>query len=362
MIYYNTWYQVLFTITTLLLIETRQESRYLPPVNYELLIIGSYGEVSNSIIVARKCIPIDQKGSNEWMKKEIDQIREKHEKSHFCVNVSVYSELPGNNKQHSKDYYLEKMKNFFNNCKCEKGNKNMCLYIILTLYISYLAIIFYTGHGETNTGNWCFKDGIITFQDILKLYEDNFKGKLLTINSDCSYSGNWIKDCAKALDDRSISSCGHHTRKAGILLNVWCSCDVEEEATALCYVNEAIQFDEDKKSVMTDFNTKLTSGQNTKLGDFRQIRCSQTMYDQCGVKLDTKYTWIDRVFPKSHLVHLVRSKMWQYVQVDEDKVDEFKSQIDKGIVNVADYGKVLLTGWGQDPPQQVIHQMGLKLD
>ena len=53
-----------------LTIETRQESQYLPLMNYELLIIGWYGEVSNSILVARKCIPIDQKGSNEWMKKE----------------------------------------------------------------------------------------------------------------------------------------------------------------------------------------------------------------------------------------------------------------------------------------------------
>ena len=32
-----------------LTIDTRQESRYLPPVNYELLIIGSFGEVSKHL-------------------------------------------------------------------------------------------------------------------------------------------------------------------------------------------------------------------------------------------------------------------------------------------------------------------------
>ena len=191
---------------------------------------------------------------------------------------------------------------------------------------------------------------------------DNFKGKLLTINSDCSYSGSWIKDCAKTLDDLHISSCGHHTREAGILLNVWSSCDVDEEATALCYVNEAIRFDEEKKSVMTDFNTKLTSGQNTKLGDFRQIRCSMETKELCDVDLQGKTTWEDRVFPKSNLVYLVRSRKWQYVVVDEDKVDEFKYQIDKGKVNVTDYGRVLFAGWGQDPPPDVTQKLGSKLD
>ena len=191
---------------------------------------------------------------------------------------------------------------------------------------------------------------------------DNFKGKLLTINSDCSYSGSWIKDCAKTLDDLHISSCGHHTREAGILLNVWSSCDIKEEATALCYVNEAIRFDEDQKSVVTEFNTKLTSGQNTKLGDFRQIRCSKEMKEPCEVDQYCKTTWEDRMFPKSHLVYLVRSRKWQYVQVDEDKVDEFKQQVNKGIVNVAYYGRVLIAGWGQDPPPDVKHRVGLKLD
>ena len=235
------------------------------------------------------------------------------------------------------------------------------MYVIM-IQIDYLAIIFYTGHGEKNTGNWCFIDGVITFEDIYSLYFRWFRGKRLTINCDCSYSGNWIKDCAKTLESLKISSCGHHTREVGILLNVWCSCDVEEEATALCYVTEAITFDEENQSVVTNFNTKLTSKQTTKLGDFRQIRCSKEINESCEVDPYPKITWMDRVFPKSHLVHLVRSKMWQYVQVDEDKVDEFKCQVKKGIVNVADYGRVLYAGLGQDPPPQVIHQVGLKLD
>ena len=233
------------------------------------------------------------------------------------------------------------------------------MYAIM-IHINHLAIIFYTGHGEKNTGNWCFIDGIIGFEDIYSLYFRYFRRKRLTINSDCSYSGNWIKDCAKTLDGLNILSCGHYTMEVGILLNVWCSCDVEEEATALCYVNEAIRFDEDEQSVVTDFNTELTSGQNTKLGDFRQIRCSKKVDESCEVGLYPKCTWMDCVFPKSHLVYLVRSRMWQYVQVDKHKVDEFKTRVSAGKVNVADYGRVLYAGWGQDPPPEVTHQVGLR--
>ena len=86
------------------------------------------------------------------------------------------------------------------------------------------------------------------------------------------------------------------------------------------------------------------------------------MKEPCEVDQYCKTTWEDCMFPKSNLVYLVRSRKWQYVQVDEDKVDEFKQQVDKGIVNVAYYGRVLIAGWGQDPPPDVKHRVGLKLD
>ena len=109
-------------------IETKAESRCLPSENYKLLIIGSYGEVSEFIQVAPKIIPGDQEGSNKWMTEEISLIKEKHEKSRYCnkSDVSVYSELPGK-EQHSKDYYLKEIKEFLTNCKHNKGKeKHVC--------------------------------------------------------------------------------------------------------------------------------------------------------------------------------------------------------------------------------------------
>ena len=223
--------------------------------------------------------------------------------------------------------------------------------IMATVYFIYIAIIFYTGHGEEKTGNWCFKDGVITFDDIFGLYMANFRKKRLTINSDCSYSGKWIKDCAKSLDDLDIRSCGHHTKRVGILLNVWCSCDINEEATALCYVNEAITFDETNKTVVTDYNKQLSSGQTAKLGNFRQLRCSKAAEEPCEV--DHKCTWEDRMFHESQPVYLVHSKMWHYVLIAEDKIEAFKAKFKTGTINVADYGTVLYSGWGEDPPEDV---------
>ena len=60
--------------------------------------------------------------------------------------------------------------------------------------------LYYSGHGEgdgvANTGNWVFKDDVITLQDVI----DEMDGKhetILKIYSNCSYSGSW----AKALEE-----------------------------------------------------------------------------------------------------------------------------------------------------------------
>ena len=58
------------------------------------------------------------------------------------------------------------------------------------------------------------------------------------------------------------------TREQGILLKVCCSCGANEEATVLCYITEAYEFDETNKYVVNYPNMKLSSGQTTKWGNF----------------------------------------------------------------------------------------------
>ena len=99
--------------------------RNLPFGTYDLLIIGSLGEVSDTQIiqVAHKLIPSDQEGSNQWMTKEIELIKELHEKIPRCNHVLVCSDHPGS--EHSKDYYLEKIRNFLTNCKQDIGKRDI---------------------------------------------------------------------------------------------------------------------------------------------------------------------------------------------------------------------------------------------
>ena len=84
------------------------------------------------------------------------------------------------------------------------------------------------------TGDWCFEDGFITFRDIAQLYlraSHNFKGRVLTIVSDCSYSGFWVRDCMEFLDELGVQPCGHKAREKGILIKVCASCKSNEVPT-----------------------------------------------------------------------------------------------------------------------------------
>ena len=107
--------------------------RELPLGTHNLLIIGSFGEVSDTqtIQVAHKLIPSNQEGSNQWMKKEIDLINEMHKNKPRCHHVLVCSDLPG--AEHSRDYYLEKIRNFLTDCKQNGGKRDT--YILHRYYI-----------------------------------------------------------------------------------------------------------------------------------------------------------------------------------------------------------------------------------
>jgi|GEM_PF-2622158 len=61
-------------------------------------------------------------------------------------------------------------------------------------------------------------------------------------------------------------------------------------------------------------------------------------------------------------LHLVRGKdrgmsAWHYVLVDPGKNEMFLEKEKTGSIDVADYGKILYSGWGQDPPQSVVDKV-----
>ena len=224
----------------------------------------------------------------------------------------------------------------------------------------YIVILWYTGHGEKNTGNWCFKDGVITFENIFGLYMDCLRTKRLTIVSDCSYSGNWINDCIAKLDELDIPSCGHHTREQGILLKIFCSCQANEEATVMAYINEAVELHKEGGFIYKSYK-KLSSEQTTSWGDFSSIRCGKFANEQCEISS----SWEDRLLKQKYAI-LVRGEergleAWHYVLVDKGKVDDFKAKVATGeSIDVAEYGEVLCSGLGKDPPKDIERMIDLQ--
>jgi len=54
-------------------------------------------------------------------------------------------------------------------------------------------ILYYTGHGEIGTGNWCFADGTISIQEIFDMRPEGAYTPM--IFSDACYSGHWANFC-----------------------------------------------------------------------------------------------------------------------------------------------------------------------
>ena len=67
--------------------------------------------------------------------------------------------------------------NFFNHCQ-ENG---------------YIPMLYYTGHGEIGTGNWCFNDMTLSIQEIEDMLPYDCHSP--TIISDACYSGHWANYC-----------------------------------------------------------------------------------------------------------------------------------------------------------------------
>ena len=223
-----------------------------------------------------------------------------------------------------------------------------------------------------STGNWCFKDGVITFQDIYNLYTKHFSGKRLTIISDCSYSGNWVRECAKLYDKEGILPCGHHSRERGLLINVFASCQSHQEATILACVTEGMEFV--GKDILLRGNKTLSSGQTIANGNFQRIRCKHKHKEQCEYTNTHTISWQDETLPKlidygENNLCLLRGTSqhkpaWWYVLVDNDKLQQFKDKYRTSTAPLSDYGRVLHSGWGMWPPsdieKNINHHYGIK--
>ena len=148
-----------------------------------------------------------------------------------------------------------------------------CIDMKISFLFTTLAMIWHSGHGERGTGNWCFKDGTVSFQDIFDHYMKHFWGSILTVISDSCYSGKWVYACADILDQMGIPPCGHKTKKRGMLIKVFASCQPSQKAADPCYSLDAVEIDR-SDGYMSFWNyRKLRDKQQTFHANFTKLVC-----------------------------------------------------------------------------------------
>ena len=149
--------------------------------------------------------------------------------------------------------------------------------------------LYYHGPGRKGTGDWCFADGFITFQDIADLYMKYFMGSVLVIHTDCSYSGSWVKSCGEFLDKQGVQPCGHSARDKGILIKLNASCRADEVAQSLYYCTRLWQNDKNTRELYNKPSKAEDPQHNTWLMS-THIRCdNETIEQPCTLPLDL--TW-----------------------------------------------------------------------
>ena len=227
------------------------------------------------------------------------------------------------------------------------------------------VVVYYLGYGKRDTGDWCFQDGFITFSDIAELYSRYLRGRVLTIIADCSHSGAWVNACLDYLDERGVRPCGHSAKEKGILIKVYASCRPDETAATNCFFVQAAENDTniDNSGTLCYYTTKkLSKSQHCYGASTTDIMCKKSAEEACALR--PEFTW--RKWREGHSGRIFIQRgtdsggaVWHYVLLDDDpqKIREYKrlmqDECGQHSVNPADHGKVLKSGQGRDPPQEV---------
>ena len=215
----------------------------------------------------------------------------------------------------------------------------------------------YLGNSEKGTGNWCFKDGTISFQEIFNIYRRYPSVKGLTIQTDCSYSGQWVRECAKTLDSLHIPPCGHRARENGVMVRVFASCQHNEEAAEPCYSVEALTVNDDGSVTV---GSHQLSQQKARKFNSTKLVCCRGPDSPCPKTTFQHLTWENAVDESTTLTLVHRRErdrdMWYYLllhRAGDAYHEEFQSQCRRNSsLRLSDWGYILESGEGHDPPQE----------
>lgn len=200
--------------------------------------------------------------------------------------------------------------------------------------------VAYTGCGRRNTGEWCFKDGFINFDDIISLYNSYFKGRALGLVSDCSYAGNWVQQTLKYLETHQISPCLHSARAKETLISVYSSCHSHQIPYSLLTPIRGWHNDKNTGYCLLSFILRVAEDHST-LGFFNTEMICRADKFESNCLLPKGFTCQKRM-DILRLETIKCSGVWKLFLVIDDP--EILHQVAEKQVDINEYGLLLKSG------------------
>ena len=191
--------------------------------------------------------------------------------------------------------------------------------------------------------------------DIAELYLEapHLRGRVLTIVTDCSYSGCWVKDCEQFLDYHKVQPCGHKAKEKGMLIKVYAACLPSQIPTRFQLTVHGGGNDKKTGDKYTESSKYLLETQHTFSTNSSRIRCNgKDIADPCTLKAG--FTWIK--WRNYNRIHLVKGNdgsqpCWCYLKLTDD--EEVIHNVKLGKLKASEYGIVIKRGFDEEPPESV---------
>ena len=167
-----------------------------------------------------------------------------------------------------------------------------------------------------------------------------------------------------------IGACGHQAIQQGMLFKIFTSCQPAQKAKLQSFVKEAVSLQDNSMCCYTV--KELFNSQTTYGCDFTKTLCMQVngLSAPCripDIPLRCTWKWVDIVNidytkrPTNH-VKMVRGtdkgrEAWQYVLVEKDLEEDFFEAAATGTLDVTEYGFIVHTGYGKDPPEDFVNKL-----
>ena len=161
------------------------------------------------------------------------------------------------------------------------------------------------------------------------------------------------------MDEQGVGPCGHVAKEKGILVKVLASCLANEIPAELAFSTHCVVSNASTGFIgyAIYFRSKgIHDCQHPSGLDFTEVRCKNKIDHPCTMAPGS--TWDQwRTAERIYIVGGIDRgcACWHYVKVDdnEDTRKAFSEWITPGNIDVAAYGEIVKSGWGEDPPDDV---------